>query len=322
MARPKVFVSSTFYYLRQIRDDIRRFILEQGYEPILNERGSIPYGKDDKLEESCYREIERHCDLLVAIIGGRFGTASEHAPHSISQVEVKTALKQGKQVYIFIEKGVYSEYRTFQENKDTPNMRYAFVTDRRVYEFIEMLEALPCNNPIHPFETTMDITSILRAQWAGLFQSFLEQQNRQGEWILIDKLEATARTLDELVEYFSKSRDGNEQVIDDIVLSNHPAMEQIQRLLRPGYRVFFTSLGELTQWLKARSYTPVGEANWDEPEIREWICDLDDGSYNTLKIDKSVFSEDGRLRPVSRKEWDPSRIQLQRDMHFDPFADE
>ena len=100
MARPRVFISSTFYDLRHVRADLERFIREMGYEPVLNERGNIPYGRDEKIEEYCYREIEL-ADILIAIIGGRYGSGSEHQPYSISQMELKTALKLGKQVYVF-----------------------------------------------------------------------------------------------------------------------------------------------------------------------------------------------------------------------------
>ena len=43
MAKPRIFISSTFYDLRQIRSDIDLFIEGLGYEPIRNEEGDIPY---------------------------------------------------------------------------------------------------------------------------------------------------------------------------------------------------------------------------------------------------------------------------------------
>jgi len=55
MAKPRIFISSTFFDLKQVRSDIDRFIKDLGYEPVLNELGSIPYGKNDKLEEYCYK---------------------------------------------------------------------------------------------------------------------------------------------------------------------------------------------------------------------------------------------------------------------------
>jgi len=39
MARPKIFVSSTFYDLRHVRNDMESFIKTLGYDPIMNERG-------------------------------------------------------------------------------------------------------------------------------------------------------------------------------------------------------------------------------------------------------------------------------------------
>ena len=51
MAKPRVFISSTFYDLRQVRQDLDQFIMSLGYEPNRNEEGDIPYGKDAELEK-------------------------------------------------------------------------------------------------------------------------------------------------------------------------------------------------------------------------------------------------------------------------------
>ena len=74
MAKPRVFISSTFYDLRQIRVELDKFIESLGYEPIRNEEGDIPYGKDEALQEYCYKEI-LNVDILVSIIGSRYGSA-------------------------------------------------------------------------------------------------------------------------------------------------------------------------------------------------------------------------------------------------------
>ena len=83
MAHPRVFISSTYYDLKNVRADLERYIKDRGFDPVLNERGQIPYGNEEKLEEYCYREIE-NCDILVSIIGGRHGSSSSHDPYSIS----------------------------------------------------------------------------------------------------------------------------------------------------------------------------------------------------------------------------------------------
>ena len=43
MAKPRVFISSTFYDLRQIRVELDKFIEGLGYEPVRNEEGDIPF---------------------------------------------------------------------------------------------------------------------------------------------------------------------------------------------------------------------------------------------------------------------------------------
>jgi hypothetical protein len=102
MARPRVFVSSTYYDLKVIREDLDRFITSFGYEPVRHERGHISYGKEEKPEEYAYREID-YCDILVSVIGGKFGTAAMGSDYSISQQELKKAHELGKQVYIFVD---------------------------------------------------------------------------------------------------------------------------------------------------------------------------------------------------------------------------
>ena len=92
MAKPRVFISSTFYDLRQIRLELDKFIEMLGYEPVRNEEGDIPYGKEEELQEYCYKEID-NIDILVSIIGGRYGSRAsgeeEGKEYSISQKELK-----------------------------------------------------------------------------------------------------------------------------------------------------------------------------------------------------------------------------------------
>jgi len=161
MAKPRVFISSTFYDLKNVRADLDRFIKEQGYEPILNEHGNIPYGNDKKLEEYCYKEIEI-CDIFISIIGGKFGSESFNKKYSISQQELKAAIALNKPIYIFIEKNVLAEFKTFEKNKNNEQIKYASVDDKRIYQFIDEVQTFPVGNPIASFEIASDITIYLK----------------------------------------------------------------------------------------------------------------------------------------------------------------
>lgn len=203
MAKPRIFISSTFFDLRQVRADLERFILEIGYESVRNETGSIPYGKDLPLEDYCYKEISG-IDILVGLIGGRFGSTSSHGDYSITQAEIRTALEQNKNVYIFIQKNVHSEYQTYLINKENNTTKYKYADDIRIYKFIEEIYSLPKNNTIQSFETAQDIIHFLREQWAGLFRDLLNENNQKlaNETIAkqVNELSAISSTLKTYME--------------------------------------------------------------------------------------------------------------------------
>ena len=164
MARPRVFVSSTFYDLKYARTELERFIRDMRYEPVLNERGNIPYGSKETLERFRYKEVDK-VHVLMSIIGGRYGTQSREAEdRSISNMEPETAIKQNKQVYIFIEAGVHSEYQTYRKNKGNSDIVYSHVDDARVYRFIDEVYALPTNNQIASFDSIPSVAAYLKDQ--------------------------------------------------------------------------------------------------------------------------------------------------------------
>ena len=252
MAKPRVFVSSTFYDLRQVREDLHRFISGMGYEAVLHEAGDIAYGKDSPPEGYLNREIEM-CDILVCVIGGRYGTESQEQPgSSITQLELNAAIENQVQVFIFVEQGVYSEYGTYSINKETPGIKYRSVDDIRVYEFIDSVSNLPKNNPIAPFQTASDIVEYLRNQWAGLFQRFLQGQKRIEEIKALDEMKSVAGTLQQLVRFLTEERRDEDDAIQQVLLANHPVFHRLQQLTNTAYRVFFADEGELNQWLKTR----------------------------------------------------------------------
>lgn len=308
MAKPRVFISSTFYDLRQVRSDLDRFIKDLGYEPVLNELGHIPYGKEGRLEEYCYKEIS-NIDILVSIVGGRFGSESQQNNHSISQMEFKTALELNKQVYIFIDKNVNAEYQTYLLNKDNKTTNYRFVDNIKIFEFIEFVGNLPNNNNIHSFENSLDITQYLKDQWSGLFQRFLSEQPRIKEINLLKGIEGTAKTLNQLVNFLTEERKDRDSAIQDILLSSHPAMEEVRQLLKVGYRVYFTSLLELSEWLLARGYKVIDfliEEDW-----HEFInTDNRNNKETILKVSREIFNEDGKLKVYTKTEWQEDYIQL------------
>ncbi|THV56867.1 DUF4062 domain-containing protein [Flagellimonas alvinocaridis] len=191
MAKPRIFVSSTFYDLKHIRSSLDNFIETLGYESILSEKGDIAYSFDLPLDESCYREIE-NVDIFVLIIGGRYGTqASKEVKkpskkffdryESITKKEYEAAAKKDIPIYVLIESNVYNEYRTYLRNKTTTDINYAHVDSVNIFHFIEEILSKPRNNPIYSFEKFEQIESWLKEQWAGSFRELLNRKVQQNQ---------------------------------------------------------------------------------------------------------------------------------------------
>jgi hypothetical protein len=307
MAKPRIFISSTFFDLKQIREDIDLFIRELGYEPVRHETGSVAYGSKEAPEKYAYKEVAT-CDILICIIGGRFGTeARDSGGHSITQTELKHALERGIQVFIFIESAVHSEYGTFSMNKDNADMKFKHANDRRVYEFIEALYGLPFNNAIKVFESSSDIIHYLREQWAGLFQRFLTEERRTEEIRVLAEMKSISGTLSQMVDYLTAQAKGKDRIIESILLTSHPAFRLFAKLTKTPYRVFFENRKELETWLSVRNFKPVGKDALDKDSIAEW---WNKDSRDYIRMTHNIFDRDGRLKPVNPEEWNDAWITI------------
>lgn len=303
MAKPRVFISSTFYDLKYIRTEIDQFLESLGYQPIRNEEGDIPYGKDDALEEYCYKEIQ-NIDILISIIGGRFGTESKSKDLSISNLELKIALQENKQVYIFIEKNVLAEFETFLLNKEQ-SIKYKHVDDVRIYQFIEEIKTLPNNNNIKGFETNSDIIFYLKEQFAGLFQRFLQNQARVKEISLINKLDSTSKTLNQLVTFLSQENKQNTEEVNKILMINHPLVEEIKEYLQIDYLFYIQELLDVENLLKARGFTGINSdiIYWNFEHIRR-------NKKQKLSISREIFDDDLKLKFYRKTDWKKSFVKF------------
>ena len=73
MATPRLFISSTCYDLHEVRFQLRRFIEEIGYEPVMSEFGDIFYDLHQHVHDSCRDEVAK-CNMFLLIVGNNYGT--------------------------------------------------------------------------------------------------------------------------------------------------------------------------------------------------------------------------------------------------------
>lgn len=239
MAKPRVFVSSTYYDLKHIRATLHSFIESLGFEPILSEKGDVPYSPELPLDESCYREVA-NADILVLIIGGRYGARASNEENrddedfyakfdSVTKKEYDAAVEQNIPIYIFIESSVYAEFRTFMKNQDSENIRYASVDSANIFRLIKDILAKPNNNPVKGFEKFADIELWLKDQWAGLFKELLHQDTNQEQ---LKNLSSQVSTLKEinttLQKYLEQLLTGDTEGSNEIIQSERKRLSKIE----------------------------------------------------------------------------------------------
>jgi len=223
MAKPKIFVSSTYYDLKYIRKDLEAFIKGMGYEPILFESGDIPFHQELPLDESCYKEIE-NSNMQVLIIGGRYGSEASYPGegddekstdsdrcnfyNSITRQEYVKAKEKGMPIFIFVDRGVYDEYDTYKRNKRNKSIKYAHVDSINIFKLLDHIISQRGGNYVKDFENFEDIAYWLKDQWAGLFADYLSKKRAEIEMKTLSsqirELEYITNTLKEYMEAIMK----------------------------------------------------------------------------------------------------------------------
>lgn len=201
--KPRIFVSSTYYDLKHVRERLEHFIDNYGFESVLFESDKVTYEFDKPIDISAYNEVKLY-HVMILIVGGRYGSSAtngslkddikkyEQDYISVTRKEFETALEKNIPLFIFIEKNVLSEYRTFKENQDffenmkdyenkndkkSAEFKFAHVDSVNVFKFIDLL----ITKPIKSFEKIEQIENYLQSQFAGLFYLYLDGLQKQKE---------------------------------------------------------------------------------------------------------------------------------------------
>ncbi|HXQ70279.1 MAG TPA: DUF4062 domain-containing protein [Pyrinomonadaceae bacterium] len=171
---PTVFVSSTFYDLKQVRADLRDFITSLGLTPVISEYDSFPIDPTISAVENCLKVVEESADIFVLIIGGRYGTVKDQG-RSVTNMEYLKARAKGIPIYVFIDKSILSILPLWTAS---PQNDFSAVADSpKLFEFVISVRDTDGVWTI-PFEFAQDITTGLRKQLAYLFMDALGFRQR------------------------------------------------------------------------------------------------------------------------------------------------
>lgn len=173
MSCPRIFVSSTYYDLKHVREIVREFIADLGYEPVLSEFSDIFYQPGDIVQNSCLREISS-CDIFVLIVGKRYGSYFPGDSLSITHREYIEAQNQSVPIYSFVDLDVLHDYEFHKKNSDSGKCKFRVVEDINIFNLIDDIQKASRDNALIPFTSIADILQHLKKQWASLFKSYLQ----------------------------------------------------------------------------------------------------------------------------------------------------
>ena len=293
MSMPRVFISSTYYDLKHVRNDVCNFITSLGYTPVMHDKGGVAYTQIETLENSCYSELAT-CDIVVCIIGNHFGTQSSNSDFSITMEELRTAIKNKKKIYIFIARDVYTENRTYLQNRELGTFRPAYVDDIKIHQFIAELCETVKNHPIEPFDTTTDIIESLRNQFAGLFQNYLAREASLTESKTAYDLQQTTEKFEGLLQDFKSETERMFEAFEGTFFTTNNTIQYLRTLLGLKQTIFVVhNYSALNEFLTSMGF--IGDMEDPFQDHYEYQR-MHDGKIQTLTLNFDLFDNEKKLK--------------------------
>lgn len=168
---PTIFVSSTCFDLKQVREDLKEFIESNyGFNAMLSEFDSFPIDPCIGTYENCINNVDQQADIFILIIGTRYGSITDQGK-SITNLEYLHAKAKGIPIYVFVSKQLYNTFQVWKSNK---NGDYSSIVDSsKIFELVsEIYDS--SKQWVYNFETVRDIKTTLKNQFAILFSDGLK----------------------------------------------------------------------------------------------------------------------------------------------------
>ena len=207
---PAVFISSTVSDLRHIRDTVRDTIKSLYLIPVMSDYGEIPYMGDAAAEEFCYQTV-KDCQIMVLIIGKRYGTESREEPSiSVTEKEFRTAQKTVHYLITFLDREVYEAKKIYDANVGMDVKFPGMDNPPKTFAFIDLVNDASANNGIITFSSASEVDVKLRKQLASLMGRLLQDKvtdNGLGVSDIISELKGLRAALNTSNEVSKKARE-------------------------------------------------------------------------------------------------------------------
>jgi hypothetical protein len=161
---PSIFLSSTFYDLRQVRADIATFVeRELGYRLIASEYNSFPVDPQADAVENCRRRVAEDADVLVLVVGARYGSIPIGESKSVTNIEYLAARAKRIPVFAFVHRDVIALLPVHAHNPDADF--HSVVDDPKLFDFVNDLRKA-AGVWTFAFDLASEVVNTLRIQLA------------------------------------------------------------------------------------------------------------------------------------------------------------
>ena len=176
--KPVVFVSSTCYDLKHVREELKSFFEENyGFHTMLSEFDSFPIDPCKGTFENCIENVDKSADIFVLIIGTRYGYITDSGK-SITNLEYLHAKEKGIPIYVFVDKQLYDHMKIWRSNKDA---NFTTVVDNpKIFEFVSEIYD-ESKQWIYTYDSVRDIKMALKQQLGLIFCDGLILQKVVGD---------------------------------------------------------------------------------------------------------------------------------------------
>ena len=172
MEKARIFISSTCYDLKAVREHLRESICGMGHDVLASEYNSFPVNPGVSTVENCKKVIRDFADAMILVIGGRKGCVDESGCRSIVNAEYIEAKAKGIDVFVFIDKQVMDLFPVYLKNK---GMDLCGIVDSAdVFSFISDIKV--DNHWIYTFSKTEDIITTFKTQFSTYTRMLIEQR--------------------------------------------------------------------------------------------------------------------------------------------------
>lgn len=310
--KPRIFISSTFYDLKYIREDLSNFVSSYNYEPILFEDGDIGYTPGKPLDKSCY-ETMKNSDMVILIVGGEYGSPAGGESKddfneyiSVTRNEFRTAVTSGVPVFAMIDRKVMAEFRVYEANIDAiekkrQTINFAATKNINVFRFIKEIRSI-VNIPIQEFDRAEEIKQFISKQWADMFKSYLDLlkgslENQRIE-NSVDEMKRLIKKMDIMLDSVGKTvlTQGNSGEYEDTVNRQDIISFCDSITICIGFRI---------RKEYAEKYNDIG---WRKEIIKGFVMALKEMYENNLWAEYSVDGETFDFKKVEKAELFESKV--------------